>query len=211
MLHMLGRAAGTDKTHHVFQGKSYCDIYERYLAPIRHSVKVFVEIGVKEGESLRMFEQYFPNATIYGIDIDPRCRKHERDRVKILIGDQNDEDFLNHVRKTVGAIDILLDDGSHMTAHQIKTFNILYPSIKRGGFYIIEDLRNSHEEWNGDLDLRTIWPGMHYNKPDDPLRNYRKDFVDFVEHHVKELDFHRHPTLFAIHHYPMIVIFENAS
>lgn len=211
MLHSLGLGTGTDKVHHVFRGKSYCDIYDRYLNSIRHRVKTFVEIGVKEGQSLRMFESYFPNATIYGIDIDPACKQYETDRIKIFIGDQNDDAFLDHLKTTLGPIDVLLDDGSHITSHQLKTFSVLYPSIARGGFYIVEDLRNSYEDVLNPHDVRTLWPGMSYNNPTDPLKNYRKDFVDFVESQIRELDFHTHPTLFAVHHYPMILIFETAA
>ena len=50
---------------------------------------------------------------------------------------------------------------------------------------------------------------MKYNKEDDPLKNNRQDFINFIEKHVKELDFHRYNKLLSIHHYPMIVIFEN--
>jgi len=56
-----------------------------------------------------------------------------------------------------GGIDILLDDGSHITNHQINTFNILYKNIKKGGFYIIEDLTNSYEEQLNHHNLRAIW------------------------------------------------------
>jgi cephalosporin hydroxylase len=210
-LNLLAKKYGTDKfnPNHSFKGLSYCDIYEKYLKDIRETVTTFVEIGIKHGRSLKMFEEYFPNATIYGIDIDPRCKAFETDRIKIFIGDQNDEVFLKKVKKIIGKYDVLLDDGSHITSHQVKTFDILYENLKPKGYYIIEDLKNSYEEHLNHHDVRSIWSGMKYNDPSDPLKNYRKNFVDFVEEHVKELDFHRHETLLSIHHYPMIVIFEN--
>lgn len=211
MLKDLGLKYGTDKVdeHHTYRGYTYCDIYEKYLGSIRYDVKKFVEIGVKDACSLKMFEEYFPNAEIYGIDIDPRCKEFESDRIKIFIGDQNDEMFLIEVRNAIGEFDVLLDDGSHITKHQIKSFDILYPNLKSRGFYIIEDLRNSYEEHLNHHKIRKIWPGMKYNNPKDKLKNYRKDFVNFVETHVKDLDFHKGKSLFSIHHYPMIIIFEN--
>lgn len=211
LLQQLGRKYGTDKSSnsHTFKKKSYCDIYDKYFINIRNKVKTFVEIGIKSGCSLKMWEEYFPNATIYGIDIDPSCKKYEKGRIKCLIGDQNDEKFLLEVKKEIGKYDILLDDGSHITLHQIKTFNILYENCDENGFYIIEDLRNSYEEVLNHHDVRNIWPGMRYNNKDDELRNYRKNLDDFFQDKIKKLDFHRTDKMFAIHYYPMLVIFDN--
>ena len=50
-----------------------------------------MEIGVYHGNSLKVWKDYFPNAEIYGIDIDPSCKKFEDERTKIIICDQNDD------------------------------------------------------------------------------------------------------------------------
>jgi hypothetical protein len=211
LLHQLGLKYNTDKSDsaHTFKKKSYCDIYDKYFLNIRNSVKTFVEIGIKNGASLSMWEEYFPNAIIYGIDIDPKCKVYEKGRIKCIIGDQNDEIFLKKIKKDIGEYDILLDDGSHITSHQIKTFNFLYENCNENGFYIIEDLRCSYEEFLNHHDIRNIWQGMKYNKKDDELKNYRKDLNGFFQDKIKKLDFHKSKNLFAIHHYPMIVIFDN--
>lgn len=210
VLQELGIKYHTDKSWHVYNGITYLDIYDRYFNKMRHDVKTMLEIGVRDGGSLRMWQEYFPNAIIYGVDINPDCKKHENDRIKIIIGDQNDDDNLNQIKNIIGSCDIILDDGSHMTKHQIRTFNVLYGSVKRGGYYVIEDLRNSYEEVNEMHDLRNVWSGMSYNKPDDLLKNVRKDFSDWIESKVKDLDYHKqNMNLLAIHHYPMIIIFEN--
>lgn len=210
LLQNLGLKYGTDKSRHQYKNVSYLDIYARHFEKVRYDVKTFVEIGVLNGSSLKMWKEYFPNAIIYGIDIDPRCSEFEEDRIKIFIGDQNDDDFLTKVKNQIGEIDILLDDGSHITTHQIKTFNYLHSSIKQGGFFAIEDLRNSYEEFNGDLDLRLYWPGMAYNKPEDTLKNKREDFNTWVNNMVRKLDFHDEENkIFGIYHYQMIIIFEN--
>lgn len=211
LLHQLGQKHNTDKVDsiHTFKGKSYCDIYDQYFNGIRHQVTKFVEIGIRGGASLKMWKEYFPNATIYGIDIDPKCKQFEEERIKCFIGDQNNREFLLQVKDEIGQYDILLDDGSHITNHQIHSFNILYPNCKPNGFYIIEDLRCSYEEFLNHHDLRRVWPGMTYNQSNDPLKNYRRDFISFTEDKVKKLDFHNSGNMFAIHHYPMIIIFEN--
>jgi hypothetical protein len=210
-LHRLALKHGTDKQNdvHTYKNMSYCDIYEKYLEKKRFDVKKVIEIGILNGSSLRMWKEYFPNAIIYGIDINPYCKRFEEDRIKCFIGSQNDKDFLNSVKEEVGEYDFLIDDGSHITRHQITSFDILYENCKPDGLYIIEDLRCSYETYLNHHDLRNVWPGMKYNDENDELKNYRNEFVDFIETHVKNLDFHKTEHLFAIHHYPMIVIFEN--
>ena len=114
---------------------TYCDIYEKYFNEIRHKVTKFIEIGVKDGASLRMWKEYFPNAMIYGVDIDPRYKMYEEeDRIKIFIGNQKDTTFLQQIKATIGEYDILLDDGSHITEHQIVTFDVLYGIVKKMDF-----------------------------------------------------------------------------
>jgi hypothetical protein len=209
-LQELGRKYGTDKSRHSYKNMSYLDIYERYFEKKRLEIKTFVEIGILNGNSLKTWAEYFPNATIYGIDINPECKKYESDRIKILIGDQNDDSFLKRIVTEIPKIDILLDDGSHITSHQIKTFNYLNQNIDKNGFYIIEDLRNSYEEFFNHHNVRNIWPGMVYNDSKDELKNYRVDFNNWIETMIKDLDFHNENTnLFSIHFYPMIIIFEN--
>ena len=189
---------------------TYCDIYEKYFNEIKHKVTKFIEIGVKDGASLRMWKEYFPNAMIYGVDIDPRCKMYEEDRIKIFIGNQKDRTFLEQIKATIGEYDILLDDGSHITEHQIITFDILYENCKKNGFYIIEDLRCSYDD-AVKCDVRKIWPGMKYNDKNDSLKNYRKRFIEFYEEKIKKLDFHKSDKMFSIHNYPMIIIFDNFS
>lgn len=209
-LQELGKKYGTDKSRHSYKNMSYLDIYERYFEKKRLEVKTFVEIGILNGNSLKTWAEYFPNATIYGIDINPECKKYGSERIKILIGDQNDDSFLKKITTEIPKIDILLDDGSHITSHQIKTFNYLNQNIEKNGFYIIEDLRNSYEEFFNHHNVRNIWPGMGYNDSKDELKNYRVDFNNWIETMIKDLDFHNENTsLFSIHFYPMIIIFEN--
>ena len=94
-----------------------------------------------------MWKEYFgEKARIYGIDIDPRCKQFEESQIEILIGDQQDRDFLHTVRERVGAIDILIEDGGHRPKQQIATFEEMFPAVAAGGGFLIEDLHTSY--WN---------------------------------------------------------------
>lgn len=209
-LQEIGIESGTDK-----YGHGYLENYESHFDDIRNDVKCFIEIGVLGGKSLTMWEKYFPNAIIHGVDINPSCMTYESERIKIHIGDQSNNNFLMHLKDRIGYYDILVDDGSHITKHQISTHNILYENLKKGGFYCIEDLGNSYEEILNQHDLRQIWPGMSYNSDEYELKNYRRDFDDWINKEIKKIDyngyfkyekeFNLYPVS-SLHFYPMMLV-----
>jgi hypothetical protein len=125
--------------------KHYFPIYERHFSPFINKSVVMIEIGVGRGGSLQMWKRYLgPHSRIIGIDIDKTCKACEEDQVYVRIGDQSDPIFLKSVLDEFGAPDIVLDDGSHVPAHQISSFNFLYPCITKNGVYMVEDLHTAH-------------------------------------------------------------------
>ncbi len=123
----------------------YFDIYDRHFAPYRGKAVNIVEFGVSHGGSLQMWKSYFgPEATITGVDIDPRCADLTEDRVDVVIGNQEDRGFLRSLAERVGDIDVLIEDGGHTMAQQIATFEELWPHITAGGVFLIEDLHTSY-------------------------------------------------------------------
>ena len=130
------------KWHHYF------DVYTRYFERFRDRPITMLEIGVFRGGSLRMWKEYFhPDSTIVGIDIDKSCQAHEiSDRnVFVRIGSQADPTFLANVNGEFGPFDIILDDGSHKTHHQIISFGALFRSaLKDDGCYLVEDVHTNY-------------------------------------------------------------------
>jgi len=120
--------------------KAYTKHYADWFRSVKNEPFNFLEIGVKGGASLRMWKEYFPNAQIYGIDIKPKCKQHEEDRIEIFTGDQKDKGFLEEVARQIGVLHIVLDDGLHTSASHIPSFEALFPYVISGGLYIIEDL-----------------------------------------------------------------------
>ncbi len=109
----------------------YFDVYERHFSKFRGKKVTIVEIGVFQGGSLQMWRDYFgPDATIWGIDIDPNCKTLEEKDTHILIGSQEDPDFLNSIVDKIGPIDLLIDDGGHTQNQQIVTFDVLFKHSK---------------------------------------------------------------------------------
>ena len=104
-----------------------------------------LEFGVSQGGSLEMWKEYFgPGVRLFGVDINPECRRFEEDGVRILIGDQGDRDFLRSIAKTLPPIDILIDDGGHMVEQQIATFEELFPRVQPPQRRQYEVCRSSH-------------------------------------------------------------------
>jgi hypothetical protein len=126
----------------------YLDIYERYFSSYRGQPTRMLEIGVSQGGSLEMWRSYFgPAATIFGIDINPNSATCVDEPNQVRIGSQADPDFLKSVIDEMGPPDIILDDGSHIAAHQNVSLRTLFPLLSDGGLYVIEDLHTSY--WEG--------------------------------------------------------------
>ena len=141
MLDALMRKYGSDKADH-----GYCEFYEGHFAPIRESVKAFLEIGVFKGASARAWLDYFPVARVLGLD-DGHFRakwSFGTDRAQVYIGDQGARSSLKVVAgDNPGGFDIVLDDGSHTMWGQQVSLAGLLPSVKTGGLYVLEDLHTS--------------------------------------------------------------------
>jgi hypothetical protein len=67
---------------------SYLPLYESLLSGKRDSASHILEIGIYYGGSIKLWHDYFPNAMVYGLDIDLRCADYlQKDRINVLVGD----------------------------------------------------------------------------------------------------------------------------
>jgi cephalosporin hydroxylase len=125
----------------IWKWEHYFEIYERHFAAFRNRPAKIVEVGVLGGGSLEMWREYFgPQAKIYGIDIDPSCKAYQSHGIEIFIGNQGDREFWRNFRKIVPDVDIVIDDGSHNSRHQIITLQEMLPCVNPGGVYLCEDV-----------------------------------------------------------------------
>lgn len=182
----LALAHETDKMY----GHSYCSVYQDHFSSIRHQKLNILEIGIggyddpkAGGNSLRMWKSYFPFSNIFGIDIFDKTA-HDENRIKTFQGSQVDEEFLMNVIHEIGNVDIVIDDGSHISEHVIKTFKILFPLISPNGIYAIEDLQTSYWEtvggcnWGGAKDLNAPHTSMNFLKSMVDGLNYNEFTID---------------------------------
>jgi len=162
----LGMKHGTDKVGH--HGYHFC--YPTYLERFRDLEFSMLEIGYQGGHSCRMWEQYFPKAKIFAIDIGV---EGQFDNHTVFKADQSSESDLTQIVERIGSAKFIIDDGSHNPAHQIKTFNMLFENLlEPGGVYIIEDTECNY--WREDALL------YGYQVGSLNVINYLKDLVDCV-------------------------------
>lgn len=126
----------------------YDRCYEPYFEPHKDDPIKILEIGCFRGESTRAFLEYFPNATIYTIDIFERHSPEEidvlkEDRVEWLKADSMNASLPMKIRKKWGndiEFDFIIDDGAHWPQANRMTFENCMPFLKQGGAYFIEDV-----------------------------------------------------------------------
>lgn len=148
---------------------NYCVAYEEHFEKIRNKSLNILEIGILNGSSLKLWKEYFPNSNIFGIDINPDCKKYEENRIKIEIGDQTDCKFLEEIISK-NKFDIIIDDGSHIWDHLVITFEFLFPHLNQNGIYVMEDLLDCYGEFHsGEAGINAI--------------NFLKNTVDNVNYH----------------------------
>jgi predicted O-methyltransferase YrrM len=150
--------------------RHYFEIYERFLHKFKDSSCSYLEIGVKQGGSLMIMQDYLgKEASITGIDIDPACAALAEEGLDVHIGDQSDAVFLAEIVRQRGPFDIIVDDGSHIADHQLTSFFNLFPALKEGGVYIVEDLHT------------VFWTGEYQSS------RYGINFYDFARGLVEKL------------------------
>lgn len=168
----IGTRYKTDKatTH------SFTEVYEKYFDSFKNEKIRLLEIGIFKGASLRMWNDYFSQGMIYGIDncgigmgTTPESIKNlEKKRLKTFIGDQSKRKDLKKFLNECGSdFDIIIDDGLHFQEHQQISLGFLFPHVKSRGIYVIEDLclpNRTKEGW-----------GL-------------KDFINFSDNTTKILD-----------------------
>lgn len=140
----------TDKGTSFRECHGFTEIYEDYIKNFIGKHPRILEIGIENGGSLKMWNDYFAgDCEIYAIDILPEKKEYETENTHIFIQDQGSrEDWENFKAKVGGGckdfFDIILDDGSHYPEHQMVTLYELCDCAKKeNGIYILEDLHTN--------------------------------------------------------------------
>lgn len=123
---------------HLFEGREINNMLEigLFLNDLQHT-------------DLTAWAQIFPDAQIYGGDIKTE-QLFNKDNIQMYYADQTNNESLNALKQAFPVeFDVIIDDASHMYGSTIATFEALFPVVKSGGIYLIEDCQSEHENNNG--------------------------------------------------------------
>jgi cephalosporin hydroxylase len=190
---------GIHKWHH------YLEVYEFWFKSLIGKPITILEIGIFQGGSLKMWRDFFGDQVkIYGIDVNPECKRFEDENTHIFIGSQEDENFLETLKNKIPKIDILIDDGGHTMNQQKTSFDILFDHVKSDGMYIIEDLHTSY--WKDY--------GGGYKNPKSFIE-YSKNFIDWINawnsrnSNLEVNNLTRNT--FSLHYYPSLLLIKKRA
>lgn len=161
---------------------TYTDVLESKFGHCRQFVTKVFECGLgsqdlrypnamgpsfKPGSSLRVWRDYFPNAMIYGADIDTASLFQDF-RIQTHYVDQRDQDSITEMWSAIAieGFDLIIDDGEHTFRSNKALFEASFDKLRQGGIYIIEDLLDdtleSFREYftgfsGGFVEFVTLW------------------------------------------------------
>jgi len=130
----------------VWKWENALDAYQRHFGALAGTPVAVAEVGVQSGGSLLMWQAALgPQIQLYGLDINPECKKFVTPQVNINLGDQADPAmWVGFFANTVQKLDILVDDGGHEAHQMLQTVISPFPHIQPGGFIAIEDIHGAH-------------------------------------------------------------------
>jgi hypothetical protein len=185
----------------IWKWEHYFDIYHRHFSAFRDKPITVLEIGVLGGGSLDMWRQYFgPHATLIGVDIDPTCKAYETAGTEIFIGNQGDRTFWKDFRKMVPKIDIVIDDGSHMSRHQITSMEELLPCVSPGGVYLCEDVHGESNAFSCYVQgLASGLNGFNFESNDEDSERRLVCKTNAIQEHIHSISL-----------YPFVTVIEKS-
>ena len=147
---------------------SYLPLYQKLLVGKKETAKNVLEVGVCHGGSIKLWHDFFINATVYGLDIMEYdffwnvLKDNDRIKLYTSIDAYNEEFFTNEFLNKNLKFDFMLDDGPH-TLESMKQFIKLYSKLMTDdGILIIEDV----QLWE--------WIDILKNEVPDDLKQYIK-------------------------------------
>jgi len=196
-LREIGKRCEADKVQPscTFADECFLDVYARILPDRDYSIRL-LELGVRGGGSLRTWEEYWKRGKIVGVDIDADCAKLKFNTAQVIIGRQDEHAVLDlAVAILDGKPDVIIDDASHVTECTLASFDYLWPRLRSGGRYIIEDTSCTY--------IEALKAGMQYGRWYKPemeyvrLSNDRAVFDTWLLGLIKNMD-HRRGTIRSI-------------
>lgn len=144
-LNCLGIKYKTDKASIMVEkdafrlSHDYLRHYDKAIGRGKENVSSLCELGCGQGASLKMWKEYFPQAVVIGVDINPAAKRFEEERIEIVIGNAASLDTIAALGENYEKFSVIIDDASHAWGDMRVSFENLWDYLASGGLYIIED------------------------------------------------------------------------
>lgn len=148
---------GTDKSS---LSHNYTPLYERYLGSMRgltaRNIPTLIELGWgghedpdAGGGSARMWRDWLPNFAI--LTVDNEKKNIPADELngwfQFELGSQADPALVTRIMRHIGNLQVVVDDASHLSSLTIKSFELLWPHLAPGGWYVVEDTHMAYHDF----------------------------------------------------------------
>jgi hypothetical protein len=121
-----------DKKHSYVES-AYGELFKRFRL-----TKNILEIGVYTGGSHLLWRDYFPEATVVGIDIKHCDKLDHQSRIIEIVGDAYKNETLNLFKDDY--FDIIIDDGPHTLDTMLFCVKNYLSKLSDNGIMCIEDI-----------------------------------------------------------------------
>lgn len=179
---LIGASYDTDKSS---QRKNdsrlvYCHpytiFYDSIFKHLKNEQLTLAEIGIFKGASLLMWRDYFPQAEIHGYEYSKSFINHFKEnfsseRINLYEIDVTRDASIRSSFKAAGLLyDIIIDDSTHQMDDQIRIIQNVYPFLKPGGIFIVEDIFKKYKEQD------------YIDKLESVLENFSSCFFISMDH-----------------------------
>lgn len=213
----LGVKYGTDKTPFltydaynldgITTALPYTPFYNLLFSSMKYKNIIFGEIGIYKNASMKMWREYFPNATLYGWDCDNTGGKTEdrysQDFVELARKDNLDNTFydymnvkdessiVNSFKKTNTKFDIIIDDSDHEFWSQIRIIRSSVNFLSSNGMLIIEDVWDSsmielYEQEINRYGHQKFYNSLTHISPDHDKKTYSGGLLLLTRNEVNQ-------------------------
>jgi predicted O-methyltransferase YrrM len=127
---------------------SYLPLYQKLLEDKKYTAKNVLEIGIFQGGSIKLWRDFFTNATVWGLDImnsnDVWDKLKNDDRIILYteVNAYNIQFFSNTFLDKKTRYDFILDDGPHTLETMKECIQLYSQLLTDDGILIIEDVQS---------------------------------------------------------------------
>ena len=181
----IGQKYDTDKSSQRLNVTNYrhCHPYTLFYDSLfkhnKNNKLEIAELGILDGASLLMWQEYFSNSNIYGFEYNDEFisnfkKSYNNDRITLKNIDVTNKNSIIYAFNNLNIkYDIIIEDTTHQFEDQIRVIENTYQYLKPGGILIIEDIFKCYDE------------KMYIDRLSPILNNFQEYYFITLDHNNK--------------------------